>query len=158
MPLWLNLAVYGMIVHLQVVFHPEFLSSTNPLLGMDYEEFVRGCHLGVFSSYYEPWGYTPGTCGQHRVIYGRITLWLSKFSLLMLLCNPQSYFFLGHKGVSRKSPNGSLRKNTESKRFGRHQVCITPASCSVLKTQSNLALKHIPHAKSLTYVTHVLAA
>ena len=46
---------------LQVVFHPEFLSSTNPLFKMDYEEFVRGCHLGVFPSYYEPWGYTPGT-------------------------------------------------------------------------------------------------
>ena len=30
---------------------------------MDYEEFVRGCHLGVFPSYYEPWGYTPGECG-----------------------------------------------------------------------------------------------
>jgi len=42
------------------VFHPEFLSSTNPLFKMDYEEFVRGCHLGVFPSYYEPWGYTPG--------------------------------------------------------------------------------------------------
>lgn len=27
---------------------------------MDYGEFVRGCHLGVFPSYYEPWGYTPG--------------------------------------------------------------------------------------------------
>ena len=46
--------------YFQVVFHPEFLSSTNPLFAMDYEEFVRGCHLGVFPSYYEPWGYTPG--------------------------------------------------------------------------------------------------
>lgn len=44
----------------QVILHPEFLSSTSPLLPMDYEEFVRGCHLGVFPSYYEPWGYTPG--------------------------------------------------------------------------------------------------
>ncbi|GAA6079030.1 glycogen [starch] synthase, muscle isoform X1, partial [Tachysurus ichikawai] len=44
----------------KVIFHPEFLSSTSPLLPMDYEEFVRGCHLGVFPSYYEPWGYTPG--------------------------------------------------------------------------------------------------
>ena len=44
----------------QVMFHPEFLSSVSPLLGLDYEEFVRGCHLGVFPSYYEPWGYTPG--------------------------------------------------------------------------------------------------
>lgn len=47
---------------LQVIFHPEFLSSTNPLFGLDYEEFVRGCHLGVFPSYYEPWGYTPAEC------------------------------------------------------------------------------------------------
>jgi Glycosyltransferase len=46
----------------QIVFHPEFLSSTNPLFGLDYEEFVRGCHLGVFPSYYEPWGYTPAEC------------------------------------------------------------------------------------------------
>ena len=45
----------------KVIFHPEFLSSTNPLFGLDYEEFVRGCHLGIFPSYYEPWGYTPGT-------------------------------------------------------------------------------------------------
>ncbi|KIH43181.1 hypothetical protein ANCDUO_26819, partial [Ancylostoma duodenale] len=43
-----------------VVFHPEFLSSVSPLIGLDYEDFVRGCHLGVFPSYYEPWGYTPG--------------------------------------------------------------------------------------------------
>ncbi|NXS22015.1 GYS2 protein, partial [Mystacornis crossleyi] len=44
----------------KVILHPEFLSSTSPLLPLDYEEFVRGCHLGVFPSYYEPWGYTPG--------------------------------------------------------------------------------------------------
>ncbi|CAF0815359.1 unnamed protein product [Didymodactylos carnosus] len=46
----------------KVIFHPEFLRSTSPLLPMDYEEFVRGCHLGVFPSYYEPWGYTPAEC------------------------------------------------------------------------------------------------
>ncbi|EDL10643.1 glycogen synthase 2 [Mus musculus] len=46
----------------KVILHPEFLSSTSPLLPMDYEEFVRGCHLGVFPSYYEPWGYTPAEC------------------------------------------------------------------------------------------------
>ncbi|XP_019955410.2 glycogen [starch] synthase, liver [Paralichthys olivaceus] len=47
---------------IKIIFHPEFLSSTSPLLPMDYEDFVRGCHLGVFPSYYEPWGYTPGEC------------------------------------------------------------------------------------------------
>ena len=68
----------------KVIFHPEFLNSNNPILGLDYEEFVRGCHLGVFASYYEPvsragvrqvgrngnadfvdvgqWGYTPAEC------------------------------------------------------------------------------------------------
>ena len=43
----------------KVIYHPDFITSTNPLFGMDYTEFVRGCHLGVFPSYYEPWGYTP---------------------------------------------------------------------------------------------------
>ncbi|KAI9136655.1 glycogen synthase [Paraphysoderma sedebokerense] len=46
----------------KVVYHPEFLNSNNPLFGLDYEDFVRGCHLGVFPSYYEPWGYTPAEC------------------------------------------------------------------------------------------------
>ena len=39
----------------KVVFHPEFLNSNNPLFSLDYDDFVRGCHLGVFPSYYEPW-------------------------------------------------------------------------------------------------------
>ncbi|KAI9188673.1 glycogen synthase isoform 1 [Blastocladiella emersonii ATCC 22665] len=46
----------------KVIYHPEFLNANNPLFGLDYEEFVRGCHLGVFPSYYEPWGYTPAEC------------------------------------------------------------------------------------------------
>jgi len=43
----------------KIIFHPEFVTATSPLIGLDYEQFVRGCHLGVFPSYYEPWGYTP---------------------------------------------------------------------------------------------------
>jgi glycogen(starch) synthase len=43
----------------KIVYHPDFISSTNPLFGMDYLDFVRGCNVGVFPSYYEPWGYTP---------------------------------------------------------------------------------------------------
>lgn len=46
----------------KVIFHPEFLNPNNPVLGMEYDDFVRGCHLGVFPSYYEPWGYTPAEC------------------------------------------------------------------------------------------------
>lgn len=46
----------------KIVYHPDFISSTNPLFGIDYGDFVRGCHLGIFPSYYEPWGYTPLEC------------------------------------------------------------------------------------------------
>ena len=46
----------------KVVYHPEFLSATSPILPLDYADFVRGCHLGIFCSYYEPWGYTPAEC------------------------------------------------------------------------------------------------
>jgi glycogen(starch) synthase len=43
----------------KMVFHPQFVTATGPLINLDYEQFVRGCHVGVFPSYYEPWGYTP---------------------------------------------------------------------------------------------------
>ncbi len=46
----------------KVIYHPDFISSTNPLFGMDYDQFVRGCHLGIFPSAYEPWGYAPLEC------------------------------------------------------------------------------------------------
>jgi glycogen(starch) synthase len=48
--------------NVKVVYHPDFISTSNPLFGMDYIQFVRGCHLGIFPSYYEPWGYTPLEC------------------------------------------------------------------------------------------------
>lgn len=44
---------------MKVVFHPQFINATSPLISLDYDQFVRGCHMGVFPSYYEPWGYTP---------------------------------------------------------------------------------------------------
>ena len=43
----------------KVIFHPDFISPTSPLFGLEYDDFVRGNHMGVFPSYYEPWGYTP---------------------------------------------------------------------------------------------------
>jgi glycogen(starch) synthase len=46
----------------KVVFHPEFVTATSPLFNLDYQQFVRGCHMGIFPSYYEPWGYTPMEC------------------------------------------------------------------------------------------------
>lgn len=41
----------------KVIYHPDFIERATSLFSMDYLEFVRGCHLGVFPSLYEPWGY-----------------------------------------------------------------------------------------------------
>lgn len=46
----------------KVIYHPDFVTASNPLFGLEYDQFVRGCHLGLFPSYYEPWGYTPLEC------------------------------------------------------------------------------------------------
>jgi glycogen(starch) synthase len=75
----------------KVVFHPEFLNSANPVLPLDYDDFVRGTHLGVFSSYYEPWGYTPAECTVMGV--PSITTNLSGFGCYMeeLIENAQDY-------------------------------------------------------------------
>jgi glycogen(starch) synthase len=46
----------------KIVYHPEFIGPASPLWGLEYDQFVRGCHLGLFPSAYEPWGYTPLEC------------------------------------------------------------------------------------------------
>lgn len=43
----------------KVIFYPAYLTGTEGLLDLTYLDAVVGCHLGIFPSYYEPWGYTP---------------------------------------------------------------------------------------------------
>ncbi len=43
----------------KVIYYPTYLSASDGLLGIGYYNAMIGCHLGVFPSYYEPWGYTP---------------------------------------------------------------------------------------------------
>jgi glycogen(starch) synthase len=43
----------------KVIFYPTYLSGADNLMDLNYDESVLGSHLGVFPSYYEPWGYTP---------------------------------------------------------------------------------------------------
>lgn len=94
----------------KVVFHPEFLSATSPLLGMDYDEFVRGCHLGVFPSYYEPWGYTPMEC----IVRGipAVTSDLSGFGDYVMQKFPdhdsQGLFVARRRGVSPQATIGQV--------------------------------------------------
>jgi glycogen(starch) synthase len=82
------------------VYHPDFISTTNPLFGLEYGQFVRGCHLGIFPSYYEPWGYTPLEC----VIRGipTVTSDLSGFGDFMLQIM-KDYENVGVYVVNRKN-------------------------------------------------------
>ncbi len=84
------------------VYHPDFISPTNPLFGLEYGQFVRGCHLGVFPSYYEPWGYTPLEC----VIRGipTVTSNLSGFGDFMMQLM-QDYENVGVYVVDRAKQN-----------------------------------------------------
>jgi len=43
----------------QIIFNPAYLNGHDGLINMSYYEALAGCDLGVFPSYYEPWGYTP---------------------------------------------------------------------------------------------------
>jgi len=43
----------------KVIFYPIYLSGADGLGDLDYYQSIQACHLGIFPSYYEPWGYTP---------------------------------------------------------------------------------------------------
>lgn len=44
---------------IKVVYYPIYLTGADRLLDLAYYESMQGSHLGVFPSFYEPWGYTP---------------------------------------------------------------------------------------------------
>ena len=43
----------------KVMLYPIYLTGADGLLDLSYYEAMAGGHLGVFPSFYEPWGYTP---------------------------------------------------------------------------------------------------
>ncbi len=43
----------------KIILYPIYLNTTDGFLNLNYYDAINGCHLGVFPSYYEPWGYTP---------------------------------------------------------------------------------------------------
>lgn len=47
----------------KVIFYPAYLTGADGLLNLGYYDAILGCHLGVFPSLYEPWGYTPLEAG-----------------------------------------------------------------------------------------------
>ncbi len=43
----------------RIMFVPVYLNGNDGIFNMDYYDFLAGCDLTVFPSFYEPWGYTP---------------------------------------------------------------------------------------------------
>ncbi|MEG1610087.1 MAG: alpha-glucan family phosphorylase, partial [Bilophila sp.] len=65
--------------HVQVVFIPALMNGNDGFLNMSYDEVLAACDLGVFPSWYEPWGYTPQESAAHSV--PTVTTDLSGFGL-----------------------------------------------------------------------------
>jgi glycogen synthase len=101
-----NIAKANLLNHktdkVKIIYHPDFVVSTNPLFGMDYNQFVRACHMGVFPSYYEPWGYTPLECIARGV--PTVTSDLSGFGDYMMQIM-KDYGEWGVHVVNRKTQN-----------------------------------------------------
>ncbi|MEM5793437.1 MAG: glycogen/starch synthase, partial [Candidatus Aenigmatarchaeota archaeon] len=66
----------------KVIFYPTYLSSSDGLLGMEYDDFVVGSSVGVFPSRYEPWGYTPFETAVLRTL--SVTTDVSGFGAFMM--------------------------------------------------------------------------
>jgi glycogen(starch) synthase len=43
----------------KVIVEPVYLDGNDGFIDLSYYDAMVGCHLGLFPSYYEPWGYTP---------------------------------------------------------------------------------------------------
>jgi glycogen(starch) synthase len=43
----------------KAIIYPVYLDGADEMINLNYYDTMAGCHLGVFPSYYEPWGYTP---------------------------------------------------------------------------------------------------
>jgi glycogen(starch) synthase len=43
----------------KVIVEPVYIDGSDGFIDLTYYDAIIGCHLGLFPSYYEPWGYTP---------------------------------------------------------------------------------------------------
>ncbi|MFH0860280.1 MAG: glycogen/starch synthase [Candidatus Altiarchaeota archaeon] len=57
--LWKNELLNREEDKVKVIYYPSYLSTTDRLISLDYGDATLTCDVGVFPSYYEPWGYTP---------------------------------------------------------------------------------------------------
>lgn len=50
-----------------IIFSTSYLDGKDGVFNIPYYNILAACDLGVFPSFYEPWGYTPLECAAHSV-------------------------------------------------------------------------------------------
>ena len=78
------------------------------MINMDYYDILSGCDLGVFPSYYEPWGYTPLESAAHAV--PTVTTELAGFGLWVRsrIGENKGVLILHRKGLPVQAVTGEL--------------------------------------------------
>ncbi len=91
-----------------IIFVPAYLNGHDGLINTTYYETLSGCDLGVFPSYYEPWGYTPLESAAHAV--PTITTELAGFGLWVRtrIGENKGVIILQRKGLASQVVTGEL--------------------------------------------------
>ena len=89
----------------KVIFMPVYLDGYDGILNVPYYDVLSGCDLGVFPSYYEPWGYTPLECVAYCV--PAVTTDLAGFGLWV-----KNHFQEENNGVVVLDYNGNDHNQT----------------------------------------------
>ncbi len=96
----------------KVIFYPTYLSGADGLIDLNYYETIVGCHLGVFPSLYEPWGYTPLEAGALGV--ASITTDLSGFGRYVQAQRPKEICMQDHCDVLQESGLYVVRRHNKN--------------------------------------------
>ncbi len=91
----------------QVIFVPALLDGGDGFLNLPYEDVLAACDLGVFPSWYEPWGYTPQESAAFAV--PTVTTDLSGFGVWVRSAHPDGE---GRDGVTVVKRRGRTDEET----------------------------------------------
>ncbi|MBN2569105.1 MAG: alpha-glucan family phosphorylase [Deltaproteobacteria bacterium] len=95
----------------RVIFMPVYLDGYDGILNVPYNEVISACDMGIFPSYYEPWGYTPLECASYCV--PAITTDCSGFGLWVknhIINNNKGVIVMDYAGREYKEVVDTLKK------------------------------------------------
>jgi len=95
---------------IKVILLPEYLKGLDGFLNLNIYNAVSGCDLGIFPSFYEPWGYTP--LESIALSVPSITTNLSGFGNFIVRknINGRGIFVIKRDGISREEVINNLKE------------------------------------------------